>query len=683
MLISNHYSNPALKKIGIYFSPHPKQITMMMMMMMPSCNYNSCWTMSSVLLLLLLFFFASTPTNHLVWGFQHLHHQHHWTTITTTARPPFVVSTSFGRSRTTTSIIGRRKSLVLHQQRHYGEKGLRSCPSSSVLVRQNFLSTSTRSSTTTALRGVNSSLDEEEENEEEDETIAAATTGFFTKDDRRRLNREFRTIAIPALLQLTAEPLAGLVDTAYLGRIGSSGISGIGGAASSVLGGVGVAISAHYAVSKLYNDPLLRTSISLVARASANDGKHAQSRAVSSALFLAGFIGIAQMILYVIFGRRILTSLGVGVTSTMYPSAIGYLTVRAYGTPAATLWLVSNGIFRGLGDTKTPLYYSFLFTILNAILDPLFIFTFGWGAAGAAAGTTIAQYVALLPLLWALHKKVPIRLSSSWEDLTESLQQYVNAGLKVFIRTMAKVWCYSICARQAAILGPVSAAAYNLTFQLGFAVTQICESIAIAVQTLLAREMGSYGSGSGRRPNRPDEETTTTSTTTSPRTANVVAARLRHLISTSVTYGGVVAIGLSLLTYWRRDILLRGLTTNVEIQTAAAHIFPVVLFTQVAKGFCYPVNGILMGGLDWTYTMIVMWLANAVCCAVLMLPTLSSSTHHIVSLERIWWGLCAFMTTQVVLGVARYQSHTGPWRILRSSSSSGTNTNMVVEQKSD
>jgi putative MATE family efflux protein len=540
-----------------------------------------------------------------------------------------------------------------------------------VLVRQNFLS-STRSSTTALfVFPNNNNTDEEEEKQEMGETIiaAAADTECFTKDDRRRLNREFRTIAIPALLQLTAEPLAGLVDTAYLGRIGGSI-----GASSVILGGAGVAISAHYAVSKLYNDPLLRTSISLVARA-ANDGETAQSRAISSALFLAAIVGIAQMILYVIFGRRILTGMGVGPTSTMYPSALGYLTVRAYGTPAATLWLVTNGIFRGLGDTKTPLYYSLLFTVLNAILDPLFIFTFAWGAAGAAAGTTVAQYVALLPLLMALNQKVPIRLLSSWKDLAGSLQQYVNAGLKVLIRTIAKVLCYSICARQAALLGPVAAAAYNLTFQLGFAVTQICESIAIAVQTLLAREMGGgSGRGGGRRPNQDETKTTTTT----PRV--VVAARLRHLISTSVTYGGVVAISLSLLTFWRRDVLLRGLTSNVEIQRAAAQIFPVVLLTQVAKGFCYPVNGILMGGLDWTYTMIVMWLANAACCAVLMLPSssLSSSTTHLVTLERIWWGLCAFMTTQVVLGVARYQSRTGPWRILRSSSS---NTNMVVEQK--
>jgi putative MATE family efflux protein len=505
-----------------------------------------------------------------------------------------------------------------------------------------------RSTTTLLFAASATTADEDAEDDDTAPPSVVPASSSFTRTEQRRFNKEFVKIALPAFLQLTAEPLAGLVDTMYLGRYS-------GTAAAYVLGGAGVAISAQYAVAKLYNDPLLRTSISLVAAAAASSGEddtnEQQSRAVSSALCLAGLIGVVQMIVYVIFGHRILATMGVSSTNEMYQSAAGYLKVRAYGTPAATLWLVANGIFRGLGDTKTPLLYSLLFTALNIILDPIFIFTLNWGAAGAAAGTTVAQYVALVPLLIALHRKVPIAISS-WSNLAASLRQYVTAGTKVLIRTIAKVGCYAYCARQAALLGPIAAAAYNLTFQLGFAVTQICESIAIAVQTLLAREMGGAISG-----NKAAAATTKTT------------QRVRHLIQTSMTAGGTVAIGLSLLTYWRRDALLQSLTSDVAIRTAASNIFPVVLLTQVAKGFCYPVNGILMGGLDWTYTMLVMWLANIVCLAVLMVPlTLTTATttmNGLISLERIWWGLCAFMSTQVVFGIARYQSRTGPWRVLR------------------
>ena len=79
-----------------------------------------------------------------------------------------------------------------------------------------------------------------------------------------------------------AEPLARLIDTAYLGRLGAN-----------ALGGAGAAIAAQYSVSKLYNDPLLRTTISIVA---AQEGAEPEERAnaVSTALLLALVVGVIQ-----------------------------------------------------------------------------------------------------------------------------------------------------------------------------------------------------------------------------------------------------------------------------------------------------------------------------------------------------------------------------------------------------
>lgn len=466
------------------------------------------------------------------------------------------------------------------------------------------------------------------------------------KKQKRKLTREFFSIGIPAFVQLAAEPLAGLVDTAYLGRLGPE-----------VLGGAGVAISAQYAVSKLYNDPLLRTSISLVAsedgkseNSSGDDNneekaKQSLSIAVSSALLLAFTVGAIQLLLYFTFAGKILQGMGVGHASPMYHSAYSYLRVRALGTPAATLWLVTNGIFRGLGDTRTPLKYSLIFTALNAILDPFFIFTLKFGASGAAAGTALAQYTALIPLVYSLHRKVGVDILGQWKLLGDTLKEYVSAGSYVLLRTVGKVLAYSVCARHAALLGSVAAAAYNLTFQLGFATTQICESVAVAVQTLLAREIagGAVKESASRK--------------------NLRARRVRHLINGSILVGGLVAGGLSTLTWFQKESVLRGLTTDGSIREASRVIFPAVMVTQVLKGLAYPVNGIIMGGLDWKFTMAAMWLANFVCVGMLQFW---SRGGGVVTLGQIWWALAAFMGTQVVTGALRFSSMTGIWRILRS-----------------
>ena len=92
------------------------------------------------------------------------------------------------------------------------------------------------------------------------------------------LNREFLSIALPAVVQFAAEPVARLVDTAYMGRLGAT-----------ALGGAGAAVSAQYALGKLSNDPLLRTSISLVAA----EGDASDS-SIAAALCLALVVGAVQ-----------------------------------------------------------------------------------------------------------------------------------------------------------------------------------------------------------------------------------------------------------------------------------------------------------------------------------------------------------------------------------------------------
>lgn len=474
---------------------------------------------------------------------------------------------------------------------------------------------------------------------------SATSADSFSGDDedigrlKRKLTREGLAIALPALIQLAAEPLASIVDTAYLGRLGPE-----------VLGGAGVAISAQYAVSKLYNDPLLRTSISLVAsqdgksrsnsKETKEEAKKELSVAVSSALLLAFCVGVIQLFVFTVLSSGIIRSMGLDATNPMWYSALSYLKVRALGTPAATLWLVTNGIFRGLGDTRTPLVYSLFFTALNAVLDPFFIFTLKFGASGAAAGTAIAQYVALVPLMMSLNRKVDIDIFDQIKELGKSLKSYLEAGSYVLFRTMGKVLAYSVCARQAAMLGSVAAAAYNLTFQLGFATTQICEAVAVAVQTLLARELADMTSHSPK----------------------VKAQCVQHCINSSILFGGGVASLLSLTTYLQRSSILAGMTTNLAVRQAADYIMPAVLACQICKGLAYPINGIIMGGLDWKFTMICMWVANFACVGLLKAFSMGGV---VVSLNKIWIALTVFMGTQCLTGVLRTISKTGVWKLLR------------------
>lgn len=142
------------------------------------------------------------------------------------------------------------------------------------------------------------------------------------------IDKQIANIAVPAFVSLFADPLASMVDALYIGRLDPMNQAGMG-----------IAISAHYAISKLYNDPLLKTSTSLVA------GKDGQdlSASVSTALAIAGVIGILQTIIFVFFGSQILGVMRVPIGSDMRLPALEYLKWRALGVPAATVLLVAIG----------------------------------------------------------------------------------------------------------------------------------------------------------------------------------------------------------------------------------------------------------------------------------------------------------------------------------------------------
>jgi len=98
--------------------------------------------------------------------------------------------------------------------------------------------------------------------------------------------------------------------------------------------------------------------------------------------------------------------MGAGPTSPLYPPALAYARIRAFGLPFSMLCSAMEGVFRGRGDTRAPLRASFLAASANAILDPLLIFGaplgLGWGVAGAAVATVVAQGIAFVSMFLTL-----------------------------------------------------------------------------------------------------------------------------------------------------------------------------------------------------------------------------------------------------------------------------------------
>ena len=82
------------------------------------------------------------------------------------------------------------------------------------------------------------------------------------------------------------------------------------------------------------------------------------------------------------------------------------------------------------------------------------------------------------------------------------------------------------------------------------------------------------------------------------------------------------------------------------------------MLCQALKGLAYPVNGCLMGALDWSAASATMWLSNAACAASLLRPTPASLT-------KLWEGFACLFAVQCAAGLLRVASGLGPWANLK------------------
>ena len=73
------------------------------------------------------------------------------------------------------------------------------------------------------------------------------------------------------------------------------------------------------------------------------------------------------------------------------PASLLYLRVYFAGVSTIIMYNIGMSIMRALGDSLHPLYYLFISSVINVVLDLLFVAVFHWGVGGAAAATIIAQ----------------------------------------------------------------------------------------------------------------------------------------------------------------------------------------------------------------------------------------------------------------------------------------------------
>uniref|UniRef100_A0A5B7ASN1 Protein DETOXIFICATION n=1 Tax=Davidia involucrata TaxID=16924 RepID=A0A5B7ASN1_DAVIN len=493
---------------------------------------------------------------------------------------------------------------------------------------------------------------------------------IFFKDARLvfrmdELGVEIAQIAFPAALALTADPIASLVDTAFIGQIGPV-----------ELAAVGVSIAVFNQVSRIAIFPLVSVTTSFVAEEDtvAKVGPEAQDRenlemgsiinseykrlidsdestykseslggsldiakfehrkrhipSASSALIIGAILGIIQAIFLISVAKPILIFMGIKSDSPMLNHAQQYLTLRSLGAPAVLLSLAMQGVFRGFKDTKTPLYATVAGDVTNIILDPIFIFIFRLGVSGAAIAHVISQYLISIILFWRLMQQVDL-LPPSIKYL--QFGRFLKNGFLLLMRVIAVTFCVTLAASMAARLGSTSMAAFQVCLQVWLATSLLADGLAVAGQAILA---GAFAEKDYNK-------------------AMATASRVLQL-------GLVLGLALAVILGVGLQYGARLFTKDVDVLHLISVGIPFVAATQPINALAFVFDGVNFGASDFAYSAYSMVLVAIV--SILLLFILSSNYGFI----GIWVTLTIYMSLRAFAGFWRIGTRTGPWNFLRS-----------------
>mgnify|MGYP002534069698 FL=1 len=248
---------------------------------------------------------------------------------------------------------------------------------------------------------------------------------------REKPGRLMLKYAVPCVISLLVGALYNIVDQIFIAN--ASYLGSYGNAANTVVFPLTV-IALGIAVM-IGDGCCAFVSISL-GKKQAGDA----SRSAGNAIMLCILSSVCLSAVYLIFSEPILTAFGGRVNSETFELSKEYFIWIAAGIPFYMFGQAMNPIIRADGSPKFAMLSTLAGAVVNIVLDPIFIFTFKWGMAGAAAATVIGQIVtAILSVLYLLRARV---IRSKREDfLPEAriIRKTLSLGLSSFLAQISLV----------------------------------------------------------------------------------------------------------------------------------------------------------------------------------------------------------------------------------------------------
>lgn len=242
------------------------------------------------------------------------------------------------------------------------------------------------------------------------------------------------SFALPLLSGMLFQQFYSLVDTIIVGKcLGVDALAAVGstGSVNFLIVGFVMGVCSGFTIP--------------IAQRFGAESYDSMRKYITNSIIVSGIIAIVMTVVVCALSRQIL--MWMRTPQNIIEGAHSYIFYIFLGIPVVIVYNLSSGIMRSLGDSKTPVYFLMLASVINIILDFVFILVFKTGVEGPAIATVISQLISGVACSVYLYKKYPLikTTKSDWQLEPHHVSVLCSMGIPMGLQ-------YSITAIGAVIL---------------------------------------------------------------------------------------------------------------------------------------------------------------------------------------------------------------------------------------
>jgi MATE family multidrug resistance protein len=301
-------------------------------------------------------------------------------------------------------------------------------------------------------------------------------------------HRRVLRIALPIVLSNATIPILGAVDTAVVGQLGLA----------APIGAVGIGAIVLTTIYWVFGFLRMGTT-GMVAQA-----RGAGEAAETGALLMRALMVAAGAGLVFIAGQATIFWAAFRIapaSAEVEALARTYLAIRIWGAPATIAIYALTGWLIAMERTKGVLALQFLMNGVNVVLDVLFVLGLGWGVAGVAGATLIAEWSGLLLGLWLCRAAFGGKAWRDWARVLDParLRRMAQVNGDILIRSVILQASFTSFLFFGAGLGDVTLAANQVLLQFLSITAYALDGFAFAAEALVGQALGSRNRSGLRR----------------------------------------------------------------------------------------------------------------------------------------------------------------------------------------